>query len=206
VSIPNYWALVLVGILVWNFFSSAVSSAAVSYMNNAGLITKVYFPIESLPLSNVFAHFVNLLISLAVLLPVLAVVRIPLSLSVVLLPVIVLAQLAFTVGVSLLAASVTVYFRDLEHVVGLVLMAWFYVTPVIYPLDPKALPKGAAQFLPYFRLNPMTWYLDNYHAVLFYGHWPELWEFALMLASAIIVLAAGYALFVRLRPRLPEEV
>ena len=124
--------------------------------------------------------------------------------SLVLLPVILVAQLAFTVGVGLLAASLTVYLRDLEHFVGLGLMAWFYLTPIIYPLDPTALPRAPARYLPWFQLNPMTWYVESFHAVLFAGRWPAPMPFALMLASAVVALVAGYGLFVRLRPRLPH--
>jgi ABC-2 type transport system permease protein len=206
VSIKHYWAFVLVGILVWGFFSNSVSAAAVSYMNNAGLITKLYFPVESLPISITLAQFVNLLISMVVLLVVLIVGGIPLGPSIVLLPVILAAQLAFTVGIGLIAASVTVFLRDLEHFVGLGLTVWFYLTPIIYPLDPQALPHAAGAYLPYFRLNPLTWYVESYHAVLFFGTWPDPAMFTLMLVSAAVALGAGYLLFVRLRSRLPEEV
>jgi homopolymeric O-antigen transport system permease protein len=205
-NIRQYWAYVLVGILVWTFFSGGVSSATTSFMGNSGLITKLYFPVESLPISTILAQFVNLSISLAVMLVVALVARLPLGASLVLLPVIMLAQLAFTIGLGLLAASLTVYFRDLEHFVGLGLTAWFYLTPVIYPLDPNALPAAAGRFLPYFKLNPMAWYVESFHAVLFFGRWPDPLMFFPMLGSAVVALVGGYWLFLRLRPHLPEEV
>ncbi len=210
VSISNYWALLLGGLLAWLFFANAVGSATVSFAHSGNLISKVYFPIEALPIASVLANFVNLLISLAVLIAVLFVVRTPtgpsVGLSLVLLPVILAAQLLFTLGLSLLAASFTVYFRDLEHIIALGLTALFYLTPVLYPLDAHALPSGAARFIPILSLNPMAWFLNSYHSVLFYGTWPDVTSFSLMLAAAVVALFGGYAVFLHFRPHLPEEV
>jgi ABC-type polysaccharide/polyol phosphate export permease len=166
----------------------------------------VYFPIEALPLASVLANFVNFAISLVVFLVVILVARLPVGPSLVLLPVILAAQLLFTLGLSLFVATVTVYFRDLEHLIGLGITALFYVSPVLYPLNPAALPPGAARFIPWLSLNPMSWFLESYHSVLYYGAWPDPARFALSLVAAPAALLAGYAVFARLRRRLPEEV
>ena len=206
VIIPHYWALVLGGILAWTFFSGAVATATAAFVHNSNLITKVAFPIEALPISSVLANFVNFLITLVVLLVVLTVARVPLGASLVLLPVIALALLAFALGIGLFLASITVYFRDVEHLVTLVLAAWFYVTPILYPLDPRALPRVAAQYLVYLKLNPLTWYVETLHSVLFYGRWPDPLMLTLTLVSSVVVLVGGYLFFAWLRPRIPEEV
>jgi ABC-2 type transport system permease protein len=203
---PHYWALVLGGLLAWLFFANALGSATTSFAHGGNLISKVYFPIEALPIAGVIANFVNFVISVAVLLVVLVAARLPLGASLVLLPVILLAQLAFTLGLALVTATVTVYFRDLEHLIGLGLTALFYLSPVLYPLDPAALPHGAERFLPYLELNPLSWFLESYHAVLYYGTWPDPTRFGLMLGSAVVVAVGGYLLFMRMRSRLPEEV
>jgi ABC-type polysaccharide/polyol phosphate export permease len=192
--------------VAWTFFASALGSAAISFERSSNLITKVYFPIESLPIANVLAHFVNFLISLVLLVIALLVAGLPLGPSLVLLPVIVIAQLATALGLGLLVACLTVYFRDLEHLVTLGLTAWFYLTPVLYPLDPRALPPSAATYIPLLKLNPLSWFLESYHAVLYYGTWPDPTLFWGMLAFSLISLLGGYALFLRVRPRLPEEV
>lgn len=206
VKVPNYWALVLAGLLAWVFFANSVGSATTSFVHSANLISKVYFPIEALPIASVLSQFLNFLISIAILLVVLLVVRLPLGASLVALPVILAAQLAFTVGIALLIATLTVYLRDLEHLVALGLTALFYVTPVLYPLDPAALPAGAGRYLPWLRLNPLAWFQTSYQDVLFYGRWPSGPSFLLMLAAALVALGAGYGTFMRLRSRLPEEV
>ena len=205
VSVPHYWALVLGGLLPWLFFSNSLIAATTSFIRNPNLITKVYFPIESLPIAAVVANFTNFLISLAVLLVVLGFVGL-LGPSLILLPVILLAHLAITLGLATAIAALTVYFRDLEHLAVIGITALFYLTPVLYPLDPKALPGGAAKYIFYLQLNPLSWLFDSYHSVLFYKAWPDPTTFTLMLVFAVVSLAAGYFLFTRLRPRIPEEV
>ena len=205
VSTPHYWAFVLGGLVVWLFFSSAIGSATTSFVHGANLITKVYFPIETLPLASVLANFVNLVISLAILLPALAIARLPLGPSLVLLPVVMLAILAFSVGLAMIVASLTVYFRDLEHLIGLGLTALFYLSPVLYPLDPSAVKSGGG-FIRYLKLNPMSWFLDSFQRLLYYGTWPDPRLFGLMMAATIISLVGGYLLLQRMRPRLAEEV
>jgi len=206
VTLPHYWALVLIGLLAWVFFTNALVSATTSLVHSGNLISKVYFPIEALPLASVLSSFVNFLISLAALIGVLLVARLTLGPPLLVLPVILAAQLAFTAGLSLLIATLTVYFRDLEHLVLLAVTALFYVTPVLYPLDARALPHGAVRYIPWLRLNPMAWFIDSYHAVLYYNTWPDLPQFGLMLAAAALALLAGYAVFLHMRARLPEEV
>ena len=205
VNLHNYWALVLGGVLAWSFFTNSMISATTVFVRNPSVITKVYFPLEAMPIAIVLGHFVNFLITLAILLVVLAVAGIPLGPSLVLLPLIVAATLAFTIGLALLAATLTVHFRDVEHFVTIGLSAVFYLTPVIYPLDAALIPAGK-RFLPFLRLNPLSWYLESYHSVLYYGTWPDPLLFGLMLASSVLFLAGGYWIFHRLRPRLPEEL
>ena len=206
VNSPHYWALVLGGLLSWLFFANALGSATVAFAQSANLISKVYFPIEALPVASVLANFVNFAISLLVFLVVIVIARLPLGPSLMLLPVILLAQLAFTLGLSLFVATITVYFRDLEHLIGLALTALFYLSPVLYPLNPSALPHGAARFIPWLNLNPMSWFLESYHSVLYYGTWPDPGRFALSILSAVAALLGGYLVFARMRTRLPEEV
>jgi ABC-type polysaccharide/polyol phosphate export permease len=198
--LPNYWAFVLGGLIAWLFFANALGSAVTSLVSNPSLITKVYFPIESLPIATVLSAFVNFLVSLLILVPVAALAGVALGPSLVILPVVLAAQLAFTLGLAVALAAITVYLRDLEHLVGIFLTALFYLTPVLYPL---AL---AGRYATWLELNPMTWYVECYHAILYRGEWPDPALLSLALAAAIVSPAAGYLVFLRLRPRLPEEL
>ena len=199
-------AFVIGGILVWAFFNNTLIGASTSFTRNPNLISKVYFPIEALPISMVLANFVNFLIPLSLLLVVLVIGGIPLGWSLVLLPVVALGQLALCIGCALAIASLTVFLRDVEHFLVLGLQVVFYVTPILYPLSAKAMPRAATAFLPLLHLNPLSWYLGCYHAILYDGHWPDLMDFTLMVLCSLLVLGLGFLVFIRLRPRLPESV
>lgn len=199
-TLPNYWAYVLGGLVAWLFFANSLGSAVTSLVSNPNLITKVYFPIESLPIATVLSACVNFLVSLLVLTVVVLVAGLPIGASMVLLPVVVAAQLGFTLGLAVFVAALTVYLRDLEHLVGLFLTALFYVTPVLYPLA------MAGRYALWLELNPMTWFLECYHAILYRGAWPDPAFLSLALGAALVSLTAGYLLFLRMRPRLPEEL
>jgi lipopolysaccharide transport system permease protein len=206
VVLPDYWAFVLSGLIPWIFISTAILGAAGSFINNGHLIMKVHFPIESLTLAVILANAVNLLISVVVFVAIELVFRRPLGLSLVLLPIAVLATVAMTTGIGLIVASLTVYFRDLEHLLQLALTAAFYLSPIIYPLDTRVLPHAAAPYLDLFRLNPFSWYLETFHAILYWGIWPDARTLTLMLVSSAMILVGGYAWFLRTRDRLPEEL
>jgi lipopolysaccharide transport system permease protein len=200
VQLPQYWAFILTGLLPWLFIANSLGSATTAFTSNQNLVTKVYFPVESLAISISLSNFVNFLISLALLVLTVAVAGRPLGPSLVLLPAIALAELGLVVGVGLVIASVTVYLRDLEYLVGIGLQALFYLTPILYPL------RQVGRFAFWLKLNPITWYTESYHSVLYSGQWPDTRMFSGMLFLSVLALVGGYAVFLRLRERLPEEV
>lgn len=206
VLVPHAWVFLIGGILFWTFFSTSLVGASSSLVRNPNLISKVYFPIEALPISMVLANFVNFLIPLAVLTIVLPFSGAPVGLSMILTPVIVAAMLALTLGLSLLAATLTVFLRDIEHFLLLGTQIFFYATPILYPLNLQYLPQGADRFLTILRLNPLAWYLDSYHNVLYFGVWPNPKEFIAMLVFSTLSLVVGYWAFSHFRPSIPENV
>ena len=205
-TLPHYWAFITGGILLWTFFSTSLLSSSTAFVRNPGLITRVYFPIEVLPISAIFANLINFLIPLALLLIVLPIAGLPVGISLICLPVIVLAMLATSVGLGLMVACATVFLRDIEHFLQLGLQIFFYATPILYPLYAGSLPHGASRYIDILRLNPLAWYLDSYHSVMYFGVWPSWREFGAMLVCSAICLAAGYVTFLKLRPRLPENL
>lgn len=205
-TLPHYWAFIIGGILLWTFFSSSLLSSSTTFVRNPGLITRVYFPIEVMPLSAIFANFINFLIPLALLLIVLPIAGVPVGISLICLPVIIVSILATAIGLGLIAATVTVFLRDVEHFLQLGIQVFFYATPILYPLEVGLLPHGASKYIEILRLNPLAWYLDSYHAVMYFGVWPSTKEFVAMMAFSLLCLVAGYITFVKLRPRLPENL
>ncbi|MEE8602521.1 ABC transporter permease [Euzebya tangerina] len=164
----NFTVFFLAGYLVWGFFQNSVMSSAGSIIANGGLISKVYFPRELIPMSLVIAQGVHLLIGLAVVSPLFIWER---GFHPELLPAIVVALLLvalFTAGVSMLFGALTVKFRDLTELLPVVMMAWFYLTPIIYSIETI---RGAASngdtWVTVLRVNPMTWFAELFHTLLY---------------------------------------
>jgi len=133
-GLPYYAIFLLSGLLAWNLFSTAVSSATASITSNAGLVGKVYFPREVLPLASVGAALVHFVLQGIVLLTVLAVLRYDVSWAHSLaIPPALVVLVMLAAGTGLLLAALNVYLRDVEHLVELALLAWFWLTPIIYP-------------------------------------------------------------------------
>jgi len=191
--------------------------AITSISGNAHLVKKVYFPREILTISSVLSNFVNFCLALPVLFGLLAVFRIPLTICVLYLPLVMLIQLLFTLGVSLLLATLNVFYRDTSVIMEVLIQAWFFLTPVFYPID--LLPATAQVLgatLPLRRLlyilNPMASIIASYRSILYgftNGGPPAApaWDFLLRTAvTSAAALVVGYLIFARSSSRFAEEV
>ena len=209
----NFATFFLGGYLVWQFFANSVNASVGAIVGNGALVKKVYFPREVLPLSLVLSQGVHLLLALLATAPLFVYYR---GFHPELLPAIALGLVllgAFTAGVSMLFAAANVTFRDLQELVQVLFLAWFYGTPVIYPLF--FVEANAAAFVPLIRLNPMTWYVELFHRLL-YGvattgenpppSMPDLTTWLVCAAWAAVALAVGYALFQRRAVTFAKEV
>lgn len=157
-GIPNFVIYLFSGLVVWNLFQTAVNSATGVIVDRAGLVKKVSFPREILPLAPVGAALYLSLLQAVVLVLALAIFRIAPSLSYLplLVPAIV-ALILFTSAMAMFLSAVNVYLRDMKHLVEVMLMAWFWATPVVYYFEqvaPRLPPHGLPTWLP--MLNPMT--------------------------------------------------
>jgi ABC-type polysaccharide/polyol phosphate export permease len=208
--LDNFAFFLVVGLLPWNFLSLAINGAMVSLTGNSNLIKKVYFPREALVTANVASWFVSFLIEMAVLAVALVIVGnfvLPWLVPVLLIAVV---QTAFVLGIGLVLSAVNVYFRDVQHLLGIFLQFWFYATPVIYPLD--VVPKTArllGQVIPLrtlYGLNPMVQFVEAYRDCMYDLRLPSLGRTAYLVAVAVVTLAAGMAVFARLEPKLAEEL
>lgn len=127
--------------------------------------------------------------------------HIPLTISIIALPLVMGIEFIFTLGVSLLVAAVTVYFRDVEHIWGILLMAWFYLTPIVYPIN--MIP---AKYMKYLFVNPMVTFTEAYRDILYYGVFPYLPGLEILTTLSILVLIFGYMVFKRLSKGFAEQV
>ena len=132
-GIPHYPVYLLSGLLAWNLLSVSLSTGAQSVISNANLVKKVYFPREILPLSTVGVAFVDFVLQSAVLLLYLLVSGYGFTLSTLwLYPIAFLALLTFTTAVTFLVSALNVRYRDVQHLLGLGLLVWFWLTPIVY--------------------------------------------------------------------------
>lgn len=215
IDVEDFATFFLAGYLVWQFFSNSVNSSVGAIVGNGPLIRKVWFPREVLPLSLVFSqavHFGLALLATSVLfflqrgnfLPFLP----ALILGVILL-------ILFTAGMSMIFAAANVGFRDLQELTQVIFLAWFYATPVIYPMS--FVEGNAPWALPIIRANPMTWFVEMFQASLYGGGagveggnlppgWPHPQTVAVCAAFAIGTFLVGYALFHRWAVNFAKEV
>jgi len=202
------FALFLVcGLLPWTFVANGLTQGSGVLVANANLVKKVWFPRELLVASVSLANVVNFLIELGVLTVALLLVGnmvLPWLPAVLLL---VLVQLAFVLGIALLLAAANVYFRDLEHLIAILLQLWFYATPIIYPtsLVEKAL-RDRPLLLDLYGLNPMTRFVGAYRDLLYSLRVPPAGTIAYLVGCAALALVAGRVVFGRLEGRLAEEL
>lgn len=201
-GIDKYYLFLFVALIPWNFFASSLQGGARSILNEQSLVTKIYFPREVLPISYVTSNFINMLYCFIIVFLVLIISGIklnPLALLC-LIPVMILEYI-MSVGIAMFTSSVTVYFRDFEHIMGIVGMAWQYLTPVMYPMD--WVPDKLRII---FNLNPMTPIIQAYRDILYYSKVPDMSTLISAAVFAFAVLIVGFAVFGALKKRFAEEM
>jgi lipopolysaccharide transport system permease protein len=199
-----YALFMFCGLLPWTWFSSSLMESANVLISGGGLIKKVLFPAEVLPIVTVLANMVHFFLGLPILIAFLIYYHHS-SLTIGELawfPVIVLVQLILTTALALILSALTVHFRDIKDILGNLITFWFFATPIIYPMS--ASPESMRTWM---NLNPFTHLAISYQEVLFYpGPFGHLkWLLALGVAS-VGLFFVGYFLFDRLRDSFAEEV
>ncbi len=201
-GLPHYALFVLIGLLAWNWTVGAVVGGAQSIIAHGHLVKKVYFPTEVLPISTVISNLINFLLALIPLFLVMLLSGIVPGPQLVLLPLAVLTQCLFLMGLALGLAALNVPFRDTAAVLDVLMLGWFFLTPVFYRVEDLA---GGWSRLMYI-VNPLASIIANYRVLLYYNTWPDPLFMLRTFTQALVVLAAGYLVFSLLRDRLPEEV
>ncbi|HKU21514.1 MAG TPA: ABC transporter permease [Terriglobales bacterium] len=191
-SIDHYAIFLLSMLLPWTFFSQALSYSVESVVGNAQLLKKVRVPKLVFPMAAVVANIINFFLSLLPLALLIVVLRFPLHWTWIYLPIPMLGLFLFTLGTSFFFAAINVFFRDISHILQIVLSAWFYASPIIYSLD--FIPK---KYHPFFRLNPMLYVLNGFRLSIYYGLFPSPQSIAMSLACGVAAVAIGFGLFRR---------
>jgi len=182
----------LCGLLPWLAFQDAVLRAQTSVVESSNLIKKMPFPSEVLPTTVTLTAFLHFLAALA-LYTIFAASMGQLALwPFAYLPLVLALQLLFSLGLAFLSSAAFVYFRDIGHILGLALHAWFYLTPVVYP--PTLVP---AWVQPLFRFNPMHHLMKMYRAIFFHQSAPPLRSLIAFTLAALVCWLVGAKVFER---------
>lgn len=189
-NIPRYSIFLLSMLLPWTFFSQALAYSVESVVGNGELLKKVRVAKLVFPLAAVVSNIINFLLSMIPLLLLVLALRFPVHLTWLYLPVPMLGLFLFTLGTSFLFATANVFYRDVSHIVQVVLSAWFYLSPIIYSLD----------FVPhkyqwFFRLNPLLYVLNGFRLSIYYGQLPSPASIEMSLGCGVFALVVGYAAF-----------
>ncbi|MDP9242236.1 MAG: ABC transporter permease [Actinomycetota bacterium] len=165
--VPYFPVYLLSGLLAWNLFSTSLNSAVRSVIDNANLVKKVYFPREVLPLSSIGAALVDFAIQGTVLIVFMVALGYPFhAANLLLLPLAIVALLLFTCAMCFLVAGINVHYRDTQHLLALLLLVWFWLTPVVYP-SAQVQQRGSQHSL--FGVDLFHLYLANPLADIMYG-------------------------------------
>ena len=192
---------VFVALLPWNFFSSAVSSATDSVVGSSSLVTKVYFPREILPTAAIFTKVVDLMFASLILVAMMIYFGHAPTETIAWVPLLFLMQFLFTIGLSLPLAALNLFFHDVRYLVGVVLTLWFYLTPIIYPVD--IVPD---RYRILFDLNPISLFINAYRRVVLMDVSPGLDRLALGIVVATATFLVGYYLFKKMEPGFADRI
>lgn len=202
VPVPHYPFFLLAALLPWNFFAAAASAATGAIVFNGSLLRKAAFPREALPIASVLFLFAQLLLALAVFLPVMVFVGGPgLGWTAMLLLPLLLLHVLFTIGVALFLAALTTAWRDVAHFTEVALVLVFWLTPIVYPAD--MVPGTWRHAL---ALSPPAAFASAYQDVLFWGRVPAWTTAAAALVSTVTAFALGLAVFRAMSPTFVERV
>jgi lipopolysaccharide transport system permease protein len=201
VQVENYQMFLLLGIIMWSFFTRATSGSLMSIIRNPHLVQKVYFPRDILVISTCITALLMSIFESVVFVLFMLAFRIPLSFNIVFVPLIVLLFFFIALGTSLALAALNVFFRDIQYIWALILQAGFFATPIIYPLT--VFPEPLFWIL---SKNPLAQIIYLGRDITIYAKEPALNSLLYVVAVAVIALAAGYWIFMRLEPKMAEEL
>lgn len=209
-GIKNFAFFLICALLPWNFLANGLGAATSSVIQNASLIKKVYFPRAVLPTASILSWDTNLLIEFGILsLALLMIGKVVFVYLPVIIVVIFLLTL-FVLGVGAAFAALNVYFRDVSHFLQILLLMWFYSTPVLYPIalvpERHVIAGFNVPVRAVYDLNPMVHFTQAFRALFYDLKLPDASTFVYMTAGAGIALLIGFSLFKKLEARFAEEL
>lgn len=190
VSMENYAAYVLSGLIIWTFFSQTSANSINVMVWGGDLFQRIYIPRSIFAISTIFTGLVNLVLSLVPLILVMLATKAPIALTILLAPVGMLMVAFFSLGVGLLLSTIGIYFADIVEMYAILLTAWMYLTPIIYPLS--ILPEWVQGWL---QFNPMVHLVEIFRSFVFYGEIPAFEIWLIGFGVSLVTFLIGWIVF-----------
>lgn len=202
-DIDKYYIHLFVALVPWIFISTSVLNGTKCIISQKDMVKKIYFPREVIPISCVLSNFVNMLLVFVVVFVVVIFSGIGLNLVALLfLPLVMLLELILAMGTTLICSAVTVFFRDLEHIMNIVMMLLMYMSPVVYSVF--RVPEEFRTF--YLAVNPLSPIIVAYRDILYYSRAPEMTTLLMAAVFSVVVLVIGFLIFGKLKRHFAEEL
>ncbi len=207
IQIPYYALFLFLGLAVWTFFLGGAQIASGSLVANAGLVTKVRFPRQIVPLAAMTGNAFTAGAMFVIALPLCLLLTTGSIAPVVMFPVLIVMLAMFTVGFGLLVSAANVYFRDVEHILAAISLPWIFLTPIFYSFDAvEGLQgRGWAEALLHYA-NPISPFVIAIQDSVFWGRWPALGDVLYSFGMGAAVLAIGWTVFKRLEREMAVEL
>lgn len=199
-GVDDYYLFLFVALVPWTFFSASVSGGASCIIGQKDMVNKIYFPREVLPISHVISQLVNMLLTFIVVIIVLILSGKGIRLSIWwTLPIVIIQEVLLASGLTMLFSAITVYFRDTQYILNVVILAWQFMSPVMYSVE--QVPENLRKI---FYLNPMTPIIEAYRNIFYYKEMPELHNFLLGTIMGIAFLIIGCFAFNKMKRHFAE--
>lgn len=201
-NIERYYLYLFIGLVPWMYFSAVFTEGANCIVNQSSLVKRIYFPRMVLPISFSTSRFVNMLLVFIVIFLVIIVTGWGMNpVALLCLPVVFAVEYLLVTGIAMFVSCLTVYFRDLAYILGVISTLWMYATPLFY--SPDIIPEA---YRVYYNLNPMVSIITAYRDILYYKRVPALETLLLAVVLGLLVLIVGTILFTILNRRFAEEL
>ncbi len=199
---PHYTTFLVIAILPWNYFTTVINQGTTSILMNAGIIKKVYFPREILPISVNTSGLINYFISCIIIGLFLLFSGIGFSWYILFLPIIAGIQFLFQQGIIFITSAIEIYVRDFEYIINFILNLLFYATPILYASN--VFENSAFGFI--IKLNPMASIINSYRDIFYYQSMPRIKSLLIVLLISCILMYIGLKIFKKLEKGFAEEV
>lgn len=199
----HYLIFLITAIIPWTFFTTVIQQGTLSIRINSGIIKKVYFPREIMPISVAVSGLINFFISCVIILVFVLGDGVGISWHLILLPLVAIIQMIFSLGLVMILSAINVYVKDIEYIVTFIIQMLFYGTPILYPLSLFSESEILTKIV---QLNPMTQIVLSYRDIFMNHQIPNLLGLLYVAILSVIILVLGFMIFRKLERGFAEEL